>query len=422
MRHTEKVRDNQWWYTKHPECDRLDRVSKIVLLVDQRRSMMTHSQLGRDGRITRSVRFDLDSDRAAWVALRGRMATIEVEPADEPGSVPQALRDHIARPSRDARRDVTRRDLPSRDRPMPELPEIRRGRIPTLFGAYLFCDWSAASEPKTGADSIWLADGWFEGDGRFTWGALTNPATRQSAERVIRERVLSHRHAGRRTLVGLDFPFGYPASSLAPFLGEGNGTWRGLWKMLEGCVQNSPANANNRFEVASAINKQVAARWYWGCPKPADTLASTKDGRGSVAEFRLVEESLRSAGRRPFSVWQLYGNGSVGSQSLVGLPVCERLRADDDLGLGVWPFETGFSVPDRATTINVLAEVWPGAVAVDESLHTTKDAAQVLSLVRWAAMRDAEGTLAPSFEVNSLVDEERARAEKVEGWILGWMG
>jgi len=48
-----------------------------------------------------------------------------------------------------------------------------------------------------------------------------------------------------------------------------------------------------------------------------------------------VERKLLASGRRPFSVWQLLGCGAAGSQTLLGLPVCERLRAGLDSGLAL---------------------------------------------------------------------------------------
>ena len=53
-----------------------------------------------------------------------------------------------------------------------------------LFNAYVIVDWSAASKPNTGADSIWI--GVLKRDVRFrlTFEA-TNPATRAEAEKQI---------------------------------------------------------------------------------------------------------------------------------------------------------------------------------------------------------------------------------------------
>src|SRR6187399_1033355 len=89
------VRDNQWWYSRHPLSQQLDSVLHIVLVVDGRRCSMTHSALGRDGRVTRSFRFDRDADRDAWVSLRGQSVGIELElsaelVADPPAPVTQS--------------------------------------------------------------------------------------------------------------------------------------------------------------------------------------------------------------------------------------------------------------------------------------------------------------------------------------------
>lgn len=418
------ARDNQWWYSSHPLSRQLDDAEHIILMVDGRRCPMTHSAMGRDGRVTRSFRFDRGPDRDAWVSQRGQPVRIEIElvgPAvgnsDRPTALPTAV-------------DPNSKAAALGQEPLPEEPVqltppnlgIRSTDHARIFGAYLFCDWSAANHPKTGPDSTWLADGWFESNGTFVWGVCENPPTRLSAEQLVRDRILFHRHQGRRTLVGFDFPFGYPASALSQIVGRPQANWRDLWQLLTQRIDDSEQNANNRFPLASAINAVLNERWYWGTPTPTDSLLSTKSDRGEVPEFRLVEESLRSSGRRPFSVWQLFGNGSVGSQTLVGLPTCERLRADDQLGLRVWPFETGLAAPSTWTTWNILAEVWPGAIVIDESLHATKDAAQMLSMVRWAAEHDACGTLAPMFEVPSLVQPDRQKIEKIEGWILGWTG
>lgn len=421
------VRDNQWWYSKHPQSHGLDDVSRIVLVVGGRRCPMTHSQRGRDGRVTRSFRFDHDSDRHAWEALRGQTVTLELEVEASPSSSEeQSAAEDIISARREAAPESERQEERSNYRPLPTIPDVSRVRPSRLFGAYLFCDWSASATPKNGPDSIWTADGWYDADGHFKWGVLENPPTRALAEAVIRERIRLHRQAGRRTLVGLDFPFGYPASSLAPILGHNFATWRDLWRMLEGVVEDGPDNSNNRFQVASVINKRLNADWYWGCPEAIGTsdgrLSTTKGERGGVAEFRIIEKSLRTAGRRPFSVWQLYGNGAVGSQSVVGLPVCERLRTDETLGLRVWPFETGFAAPARHETTNILVEIWPGVIDVDNSLHEVKDAAQVRSMVKWAAEHDSAGTLETRLEVPAITGEARRVAEGVEGWILGWMG
>lgn len=413
--HSDLVRDNQWWYSRHPLSDQLDQVVRIDLVVNGRRCPMTHSAVGRDGRVTRSFRFDRDADRDAWVGLRGQAVTIVVEHVG-PRTDNRVERAPEPPPAPPPVTSVPADSVES----SPSGPRVRSsGDAGRIFGAYLFCDWSAASRPKTGPDSIWFADGWFDENGLFVWGVLENPSTRQAAEKAIRDRLLLHRCKGRRTLVGFDFPLGYPAASLTGIVDKPKAGWRDLWRLLRENIRDDANNSNNRFEVAGLINARLREGWYWGTPTPTDTLSATKGRRGEATEFRVVEESLRTAGRRPFSVWQLFGNGSVGSQSLVGLPVCERLRADEGLGLTVWPFETGFAAPGRATTVSVMAEIWPGAIDMDASLHQVKDAAQVRSLVQWASCLDQAGQLEPWFEVKSLADKDRRRGAETEGWILG---
>src|ERR1700749_2176731 len=57
----------------------------------------------------------------------------------------------------------------------------RRAAVARLFKAYVIVDWSAASKPTTGADSVWI--GVMKRDVRFrlTFESF-NPATRAAAE------------------------------------------------------------------------------------------------------------------------------------------------------------------------------------------------------------------------------------------------
>ena len=89
-------------------------------------------------------------------------------------------------------------------------------------------------------------------------------------------------------------------------------------------------------------------------------------------------------------VWKLLGSGSVGGQTLLGIPALCRLRADPALAAvsRVWPFETGFTTtpapPDGPCIVH--AEIWPGLGPdpLDPAL-TIRDQAQVRAVVRWLA-------------------------------------
>jgi hypothetical protein len=145
-----------------------------------------------------------------------------------------------------------------------------------------------------------------------------------------------------------------------------------------------------------------------------------------VRQFRLVEELLREQGRQPNSVWQLFYNGSVGSQAMVGMRRLHELLTDAILAPSsvVWPFQSGWTCPRRDKgPLIVHAEIWPGVIVVDDALHDTKDAAQMMSYVLWAARQDIGGTLAPYFEPLANWEgsaERRDEAQGHEGWILGF--
>ena len=281
MDHREPARDNQWWYSHHHDGDRLDHVPQIILIVEGRRCTMTHSQVGKDGRVTRSFKFGSDADRDFWKGLGGTMVRLQVEYLNVADPRPAAS------PRSSSTHDVDATLAASRLSATTERLNLRR-RTPGLFDAYLFCDWSANSSPKVGKDSIWLADGWFESNGSFVLDDPENSPTRASAERRIRARLLRHNDAGRRTLIGFDFPFGYPEGSVSRLTRHVDAGWRDLWSLLESKISDGPDNRNNRFEIAHELNTMVGERWYWGCPTTKATayLAETKDGRGDVIEFR----------------------------------------------------------------------------------------------------------------------------------------
>ena len=77
--------------------------------------------------------------------------------------------------------------------------------------------------------------------------------------------------------------------------------------------------------------------------------------------FRRAE--ARAPGTQP--AWKLLGQGSVGGQALLGIPMLRALRDDPALAPAsrIWPFETGFTPRPRATgPVIVHAEIWPGIV------------------------------------------------------------
>lgn len=289
-----------------------------------------------------------------------------------------------------------------------------------LFDAYIVVDWSASAVPKRGADSIWYAVLRREA-GRLERTALANPPTRMAAMAAVEAEVAALVATNQRVLVGFDFPNAYPRgfSRRAGF--DGAEPWRAIWDGLDGLIEDSANNANNRFQVAAELNRRISGGSFpfWGCPPSAEakTLGPKKTGAydDDVPERRLCESWIPKT--QP--CWKLYTTGSVGSQALLGIPMQRRLRERFAKQSMVWPFETGMKAPPTDAKPVVIAEVYPSMVPVDVPDGVVKDAAQVETLARHFARRDAAGLLAVDFAGPELSTAERRLVEVEEGWILG---
>lgn len=280
--------------------------------------------------------------------------------------------------------------------------------------------------PKVGRDSIWVAvlD---SGDTE-----LHNPSTRHAADHLVT--ALLERYDDRRVLLGVDAGLGYPRGFATAAGLAGSPAWWAVWRHLADTIDDRPDNTNNRFAVASAMNARTGdgSGPFWGTTSAqhvTPTMARTKApgfptrSTPPLDEFRHTEQVLRALGRRPASMWQLAGAGSVGSQSLTAIPLLHRLRRDAAPRVRVWPFDTGLD-PDPTGgegTAVVVAEVWPSAVDVDPTVHPVRDAAQVTALAHRLAVLDADGRLGPLFAPAVPVDRREAVLAD-EGWVLGVPG
>jgi hypothetical protein len=232
---------------------------------------------------------------------------------------------------------------------------------------------------------------------------------------------------GLSVLVGLDFPYGYPCG-FAASLGLAGAPWRATWDELSTRIQDSQAaSTNNRFDVAAQLNCAIGAGGpgpFWGCPDSAKSAAllMTKPAFpfGALAEFRITERRIPG----PKATWQLFYNGSVGSQALLGIPYLAQLRDDPQLaGVSqVWPFETGATLPPHAEGRGrvIHAEIYPSFIDARPEPNEVKDSAQVRALVEYFADRDQRGQLGAHFAAPArLPVRERAQVLGEEGWILG---
>lgn len=284
-----------------------------------------------------------------------------------------------------------------------------------MFDRFVVVDWSANSTPKLGRDSIWVAH--LDAAGN---GSVANLPTRRQAEAFLGD--LLETEPTLTTLVGVDFSLGYPAGTASALAVEGT-PWSATWSLLAENIVDDDRNANNRFAVAAEFNRRLTgtASPFWGCPPSSagPHLTTTKPpGEAPLAPFRVTEETLREQGRRPFSSWQLFGAGSVGSQSLLGIPVLERLRARFGGRVDVWPFTTGLRSPALVDGTIVLVEVWPSMRELSDHGDMVRDAAQVRATANWLADTDAADGLGALFSPSSSRAVEQVAVAE-EGWVLG---
>jgi hypothetical protein len=297
--------------------------------------------------------------------------------------------------------------------------------VPRLFSAYVIVDWSAAAKPTTGADSIWI--GVLKRDVRFRLAFESfNPPTRAEAEKRLGAVLDDFRKRSERVLLGFDFPLGFPRGFAEALKLPGDAPWAAAWTQVDRMVKDKADNTNNRFGVASEINRRLTGGPFpfWGCP-PKDALTTlqpkrTKShGPDDLPEFRHADLAAKGAA----SIWKLYYNGSVGGQAILGIPFVKRLKAARGEAFRVWPFETGFKAltdADLAGVEVVAAEVYPSLLKAQGAPGEVKDLTQVRTTAEHFARLDEANKLGALFgPPKGTAPDVVLEAEREEGWILG---
>ena len=296
-----------------------------------------------------------------------------------------------------------------------------------LFHTHIIVDWSARSSPspkRRTKDAIWWAVARIYG-GEIVVASPEYARTRHEALDRLVGLIAGELDAGRRVLVGFDFPFGYPAGVAERLTGTASAP--ALWDWLAERIEDAADNANNRYDVAAAINEKyrgvVGPCWgrpaNWNYPTIPPKKSQRTCQEPHPPERRIADHHARGAK----TVWQLAYAGSVGSQMLLGLPALKRLVTDPRLAghAAIWPFETGLRAPDAPA---VIAEVYPsllrGDVRARQGDNEILDRAQVRVNAEAFARLDARGGLALLFAgAPHLTPAERRIVEREEAWILG---
>ena len=294
-----------------------------------------------------------------------------------------------------------------------------------LFHTHIVVDWSARSKPspkRKSKDAIWWAVARVGGGIEVDEPAYLR--TRHEAHESLARLIAGELDAGRRVLVGFDFPFGYPAGVAEHLTGKASAM--ALWDWIAAQIEDAPDSANNRYDVAAAINDTYPGLGpFWGRPPtwPFQTIpvraSERTEQEAHPPERRICD--IRATGAK--TVWQLAYSGSVGSQMLLGLPALKRLVSDPRVAgrAAIWPFQTGLQTPDAPA---VIAEVYPSLLRAEVRARRGEDeildSAQVRVNAETFARLDALGGLAPLFAgAHYLTAHERRLIETEEAWILG---
>jgi len=303
-----------------------------------------------------------------------------------------------------------------------------------LFDAYIMVDWSAAAKPATGANSIWI--GILAKDARlkFQFRAV-NPDTRTKARAFLVDMIGKLVGRGDKVLLGFDFALGYPSGTAdaADFDIDAVPPWQAMFEFLSARLKEREDNsrADERFAAAASLNYKISGGPFpfWGAMSQRHQSATLHQKKtpftpdSQVAEHRMTEQALRKLpGATPKTVWQLGGQGSVGSQSLMGIPQVAALRSAFE-GARLWPFELEL---DELTDESlegielVIAEIYPSLITQKAPPGTVLDAAQVEDLARHYCDLDGKGRLGALFSgPEDKTASEKSQIQAEEGWILG---
>lgn len=296
------------------------------------------------------------------------------------------------------------------------------------FDHFIAVDWSSRAKPsprKPTRDAIWVAQS--PVGGRTT---VRYFRTREACCNYIEKRLLALVRKGKRVFVGWDFCFGYPKGlAKALRLGKKN-AWLKIWQRLNRLIRDKSTNENNRFLVAAELNQKISlgSGPFWGVPtgQSGIFLGPKKDftypvvnKRAMLRERRLVEKRVPKM--QP--AWKLAYTGSVGSQTLLGIPRLLKLTSEHEVLKAfshVWPFTTGFDreLPPEGSCV-VHAEIYPSMLPLSGK-DKIPDRAQVKTYVTWLEKEQKSGRLTSHLAgPDGLSGKQRKRVLKHEGWVFG---
>jgi molybdopterin molybdotransferase len=148
------------------------------------------------------------------------------------------------------------------------------------FDTIAMVDWSGGADrgPTPKKDAIWIAV-WRGGEVRSTY--MRNRALAETALQTLIE---TERTEGRRLLIGLDFPFGYPAGFASALTGSADPLV--LWDWIAANL-----TVEGRFHLAGHMNRSLPGEGpFWGNWLKADVAGLTRK-KSAFRSFPGLPES-----------------------------------------------------------------------------------------------------------------------------------
>ncbi len=194
-------------------------------------------------------------------------------------------------------------------------PALRTATPGAFAAAGLTCigvEWSGSANEKDAGKSIWTAI--------VRDGALRSLDTGRG-RRATADRLIAEASSGQPTVVGIDFAFSLPEWYLTL---QGLESAFALWDVL--------ARKEQEHGAESQWPRSQLPPPFWG----PNVRLKPQLNAGETWFRRTEDETRASTETHPKSVFQLTGAGSVGGQSMRGMPVLKTLR---ESGFSIWPMD-----------------------------------------------------------------------------------
>lgn len=324
------------------------------------------------------------------------------------------------------------------------------------FDVYLFADYSGSHSLSTQRKRIVLAihEAINESSGNIQ---ILRHLTRSSLWLEVCQRLARAHAAGQRAIIGFDHSYSFPNGFYQRVTAEPWTSWRDLLRVLTTPTKSIPplgdpissyhlrqletryggdpiaesvlrrmmeamrgtalprawAHSINQHFAASGSAGSVTEGPFWGTNWAPQDHRPDFPFNDMLPEKRLVERVGQTKLHKTMKpIYQLGGHGSVGQQSLCGIPYLRALLDFCDsanIPLFCWPFD-GWE-PNASS--HVLVEVYP--TLYNRGLRT--DEQDAIACVEWMMTKDAAGSI-PFAPSHDLTPQEWELA-RLEGWVIG---